>query len=152
MPALPNQRQERFAQELVKGNPPYKAYEEAGYTKHRGNCYRMRDNERVKERITELQDEVLFDLRIDLEELTNMWLNDRKSAREAGQFGTAKACVDSIAKAHGYMIDRKEIGSVGEFDQLSTEELIERTRAIALELVEDERGAFVPSGAGEATE
>lgn len=54
MPALPNIRQERFALKLAQGIPPYRAYEEAGYEKNSGNCYRMKENERVKQRLLEL--------------------------------------------------------------------------------------------------
>ena len=55
MGELSNARHERFAQELAAGNPADAAYEAAGYQKHRGNAARLSANERVKDRVKEIQ-------------------------------------------------------------------------------------------------
>ena len=57
MPPLNNQRHERFVQALFKGKPASTAYAEAGYSPHDGNCIRLRGNERVQARLSELQAE-----------------------------------------------------------------------------------------------
>ena len=46
------------AQALLEVNQLKRAYEEAGYKPHDGNCIRLRGNERVKARLAELQAEI----------------------------------------------------------------------------------------------
>ena len=55
MGELINARHERFAQELAAGNSADGAYEAAGYRKHRGNAARLSANERIKNRVKEIQ-------------------------------------------------------------------------------------------------
>ena len=55
MPILPNPRHERFAQALAKGKPACAAYEEAGYRRNDGNAVRLKGNEKIKTRVSELQ-------------------------------------------------------------------------------------------------
>ena len=55
MGELTNPRYERFAQELAAGNTADSAYEAAGYRKHRGNAARLSANERIKNRVREIQ-------------------------------------------------------------------------------------------------
>jgi phage terminase small subunit len=55
MAELANPRYERFAQELAAGNTADGAYEAAGYRRHRGNAARLSANERIKNRVREIQ-------------------------------------------------------------------------------------------------
>ena len=55
MGEIQNPRHERFAQELAAGNSADSAYEAAGYRKHRGNAARLSANERIKNRVREIQ-------------------------------------------------------------------------------------------------
>jgi len=55
MGEIQNSRHERFAQELAAGKTADAAYEAAGYRKHRSNAARVSANERVKERVREIQ-------------------------------------------------------------------------------------------------
>src|SRR6516162_6285562 len=55
MPLLPKPRHEKFAQALAEGKSATEAYEIAGYTPNDGNTARMKGNDRVRERIAELQ-------------------------------------------------------------------------------------------------
>jgi hypothetical protein len=55
MGELSNARHERFAQELAAGKTADAGYKAAGYRKHRGNAARLSANERVTERVRELQ-------------------------------------------------------------------------------------------------
>lgn len=59
MPTLKNSRQERFAQEVAKGEPYTEAYVIAGYSKNDGNAGRLNRNELIRSRI----DEILSDRR-----------------------------------------------------------------------------------------
>lgn len=54
MGALVNQRHERFAQSLAKGMTADAAYVAAGFKANPGNCIRLKGNESVQERVTEL--------------------------------------------------------------------------------------------------
>jgi len=55
MGEIRNPRYERFAQELAAGKTADAAYEAAGYRKHRGNAARLSANERIKDRVREIQ-------------------------------------------------------------------------------------------------
>jgi len=55
MGEIQNPRYERFAQELAAGKTADAAYEAAGYRKHRGNAARLSANERIKNRVREIQ-------------------------------------------------------------------------------------------------
>src|SRR5271169_4931596 len=55
MGEIQNPRHERFAQEMAAGNSADGAYEAAGYRRHRGNAARLSANERVKNRLREIQ-------------------------------------------------------------------------------------------------
>ena len=55
MGEIQNPRHERFAQERAAGNSADSAYEAAGYRKHRGNAARLSANERIKNRVREIQ-------------------------------------------------------------------------------------------------
>jgi hypothetical protein len=57
MPALPNPKHETFAQELAKGSTLEAAYLTAGFKAHRGNSFRLSENEHVKGRVNELKTE-----------------------------------------------------------------------------------------------
>jgi len=55
MGEIQNSRYERFAQEVAAGKTADAAYEAAGYRKHRGNAARLSANERIKNRVREIQ-------------------------------------------------------------------------------------------------
>ncbi len=54
MPVLPNQRHEAFAQALAKGKSADEAYAEAGFKANRGNASRLKANDSILKRVTEL--------------------------------------------------------------------------------------------------
>jgi hypothetical protein len=57
MPALKNQRQEIFSQNLTKGMTGDEAYIQAGYKPNRHNASRLKANETIKNRIAEIRQE-----------------------------------------------------------------------------------------------
>lgn len=127
MPALPNRRQELFCQKVAQGIPPIRAYPEAGYSPHNGNCYRMRDNERVQQRLIELTGtaEVEFLASRDriLQELASVAYTPIGNADV--KTSDKNNALMNMAKIAGLLIERKEIGRVGEFDRMSNDELLE---------------------------
>jgi phage terminase small subunit len=54
MASLENSRHEAFAQALAKGKSAYEAYTQAGYTANRKNAWRLKTNEDVRGRVSEL--------------------------------------------------------------------------------------------------
>ncbi len=58
MPILPNPRHESFAQALAKGKTADEAYAQAGYSPNRGNATRLKANEYIRKRVSELQGRV----------------------------------------------------------------------------------------------
>ena len=54
MPVLPNQRHERFAQELAKGSSATDAYAAAGYSGDRTAASRLSTNVNIQARVTEI--------------------------------------------------------------------------------------------------
>jgi phage terminase small subunit len=58
MPVLPNPRHEAFAQALAKGKTADEAYAQAGYSPNRGNATRLKANENIRKRVSELQGRV----------------------------------------------------------------------------------------------
>jgi hypothetical protein len=126
MPALPNRRQELFCQKVAKGIPPYRAYPEAGYKPDPGHPYRlMAENGRVKQRLLELTGTA------DAEELASreMILRELASVGYAPvggpdvKPGDKTKALMGMAKISGLLIDRKEVGGVGDFAKLDEHEL-----------------------------
>lgn len=74
MPILKNARHELFAQAVVKGNTIGKAYTLAGFKPHPANPIRLRDNEKIAARISEIKasvaQKVENKLEISLERIT----------------------------------------------------------------------------------
>lgn len=149
MPVLPNPRHERFAQELAKGRSQGDAYRSAGYdadghaAESAGN--RLLKNVEVQARVAELQaqvaDHVVQELALDragvLEELAKIAKEPLNS--ETVTPAVKRAALMDYAKIEGWVVERSERGSPGDFDKMSTDEL----RAFV---------AGRPSGAGEGEE
>jgi phage terminase small subunit len=125
MSTLTNIRHEIFANELAKGKTADEAYQLAGYAKNDGNCIRLKGDERIKPRVAELLEQGAEHTLITIETLTQMFLQDRELARKLGQAGAAKGATDSLAKLHGFYIERSERGAPGDFDRMSEAQLEE---------------------------
>lgn len=129
MPALLNPRQERFCQLLKQGVSPYRAYPLAGYKKHPGEPYRLRENPRVKRRLTELTKAMAMKARVTVETITDELNAVAQGAANDAQWSAAQAAIVAKAKLHGYMIDRKESGAPGDFANLqSTDDVLKALR------------------------
>ena len=72
MPSLPNQRWELYAQALAAGKSNDEAYEAAGYAKNRCNASRLKTNENIRNRVSELQEKAA-----DAVVLNRAWVLDR---------------------------------------------------------------------------
>jgi len=130
MPALKNARQERFCQLVKQGLPPYRAYPMAGYRPHNGEPYRLRENPRVKRRLAELTRSLAMKTKVSVESLTDELDAVTKGAVAAEQYGAARGAIETKAKLHGLLVERKESGAPGDFASLGTvDEIVAKVRS-----------------------
>lgn len=130
MPALKSQRQERFAQLIKQGVPPYRAYPLAGYRPNNGAPYHLAETRRVKARIAELNRGMAMKTRVTVDSISSQLDEDRQFAVKVDQAGPALNATIAKAKLHGLMVDRKESGAPGEFANLQTaDEVLALVRA-----------------------
>ena len=134
MPVLRNSRHENFAQELAAGKSAAEAYERAGYVKNSGNCIRLKGNERVSARVAEIQYGGAARAEVSVASLLAELETARLLALKLGQPSAAVAATMGKAKMLGFIIDRREVGDAGAFDDLTDDELISAAARKALEL------------------
>jgi hypothetical protein len=141
MAVLTNTRHETFAQELAKGSSKAAAYEKAGYAPDTGNASKLTANHRVAMRVAELQQGSVELTKITVATLVGMADEVRGLALADKQHSAAVGAIKEMGILTGLRIDRREVGSPGEFDRLSDEELqrfIDAETAKLIELPNDE--------------
>jgi phage terminase small subunit len=127
MPALNNPRHERFARFMAEGKTATEAYDLAGYKHSRFNASKLANNPAVKERVIQISNKITsqaaFSQQITKEKLIE-WHNEiREQGKESGQLSPAETAIKEISVLTGHRIERAEIGSPGEFDHLSDDDL-----------------------------
>lgn len=105
---MSNARWEAFAQGLSRGETGDEAYAKAGYKPNRNNASRLKANESIRARVAELQERGQRMSDITKERLTEMLLQDREDAREAGQYAASISAVEKVGKLHGLFVDKSE--------------------------------------------
>lgn len=108
MPALPNARHEKFAQELSKGKTASEAYVLAGYKANDGNAATLKGNQRILERIAELQNAASMRVEVTIASLMQEASEIQAAAMEAKQLSAATAALTVKAKLAGLWIDKNE--------------------------------------------
>ena len=111
MPILSNPKHERFAQELATGKSTTEAMKIAGLKDPR-NSTRLTKNDDIAARVRELQGQAAARTEITIASLTEMYLRQYEAADRAGQPGPAIRATDSLAKLHGFFIDRQQTSNV----------------------------------------
>jgi hypothetical protein len=109
VPALSNAKWERFAQELAKGKSASEAYELAGYKPNDGNCIRLKGNERVVARVSELMERAAIRAEISIAAVTESLLRIAEKAEKLGEasgLNVAKSAWMDAAKVNGLIVDR----------------------------------------------
>ena len=129
-----NPRHERFAQELTAGKAFAEAYELAGFKANRGNALRLKDNEQVMRRVAELQARGAERAEVRLVSLLAELEEARQLALSQGQASAAVQASMGKARLTGHVVDRREVGSPGEFAEMSDAELIAKAKREAREL------------------
>lgn len=88
----------------------------------------------MKHRVFELLEDTETEVIVNVNTLTNIYVEILKKSFDDGDLKNAKGTTDSLAKMHGLMIERKEVGGVGEFTKMTNEQLIEFISARTIEL------------------
>jgi hypothetical protein len=120
MGPLSNPRHERFVQALFEGKPANAAYTEAGYSPHDGNCIRLRGNERVQARLSELQAEAAKSAEVSVASLLAELEHARQRADGLDQLSAAVKAISEKARISGLLVQRIEIGGPNAFDETET--------------------------------
>lgn len=120
MPALKNAKHERFAQELAKGKSASEAYIDAGYIRNDGNACRLKGNEKVAARLTELLSGAAKRTEITVASITDRLLKIAEKgerSNDAPKLSVARAALMDAAKLNGLVVDKAELtnpdGSLG---------------------------------------
>lgn len=136
MALLANNRHELFVQALFQGKSSIQAYEDAGFVRNDNNASRLRNNEKVIARLTELHSRTVTSVNISQE-----WVIERlvevvricMSYEKIDSAGANKA-LHLIGLNHGMFVERKEVGKPGEFDGLTISSKRERMLGLAKQL------------------
>ena len=125
MPALENRKHELFAQALAKGESASAAYVAAGYSQNDGNAIRLKGNEKVIARVSELQERAAIKVEKTVADLVSMLDEDRALARSLEQPSAAISAVMGMGKLLGLVRDKTELtGKDGEpvqFEQVQND-------------------------------
>ncbi len=106
MPALANQRHERFAQLLAKGKTRDSAYAEAGFTPSRPHASRLATNGNVMARIAELTAPAIAAAGLTIERtLEHLMRGAYSEPEDAPKWSDKVACLDK-AMRHLGMFER----------------------------------------------
>jgi hypothetical protein len=125
MPLLCNPRHEKFAQALAEGKSATEAYEVAGYTPNDGNAARMKGNDRVRERVAELQEQGAERSVVTLEALIAEAGDIQTKALAKGHYSAAVSALTVKAKLSGHWVDRGENKTSNVIYAISDRELTE---------------------------
>jgi hypothetical protein len=116
MGILTNPRHERFVQALAEGKSADEAYQLAGYRANRGNAARMKANESILTRLSEIQSAVAKKTAITIESICAELDEANAVAKAKGQAAAMVSAATLRAKLAGLMVERVEVGDPGDFD------------------------------------
>jgi len=111
MPALENARHEHFAQELAKGKTATEAYVLAGYKSNDGNAATLKGNQRVAQRVAEIQERAAARTEVTIASITDRLLSiatKGEKSEEAQMLSVARAALMDAAKLNGLIVDKSE--------------------------------------------
>ena len=120
MPRLDNQRHERFAQALFEGETADAAYVKAGFKANRGNASRLKANENILARLSELQAAAAKASECTVASLLSELEDARSKAYSLDQLSAAVKATAEKAKISGLLTQKIEIGAPGDFEHCQT--------------------------------
>src|SRR4051794_2967742 len=150
MPPLPNARHEMVAQLVAQGTTKTEAYAAAGYEPDRHNASRLTTKDTVQQRVAEIQAGAVQSAQVTIASLVSAADEIRGLAVRDKQYSAAVGAVKEMGILSGVRIDRREVGSPGEFDRLSDAELMKLIEG-SVELVELPDDPFATGSCRERT-
>jgi phage terminase small subunit len=120
-----SERQKSFARLVHEQIPPYRAYALAGYRPHPSNPYRLREDERVQQYLSELEAQTMERHEVTVDSLLTELEEARLNAKAAKQPSSEVSAVMGKAKLAGLLVDRQEIKDVS---NMNMEELVQAVR------------------------
>jgi hypothetical protein len=121
VPLLKNPRHEKFALALAEGKSATDAYALAGYKPCRQNAHRMTTKDDIQARLAEIQGAAAKASEVTIESLLSELEAARAKASSLDQLSAAVRAIEAKAKVSGLLIQRMEVGGVGDFDDCKTE-------------------------------
>jgi phage terminase small subunit len=109
MPVLPNQRHEKFAQDLAQGKTATEAYVLAGYRANRHNAARLKSIEHIGARVLEIQGVAARSAEISVASLLDELEHARQRADSLGQLSASVRAISEKARLAGLVVDRQQI-------------------------------------------
>jgi hypothetical protein len=124
MPVLPNTKHENFCRLTVEGArygwTQADIYKRAGYRADGHSAEmaasRLMKNDEIRQRIAELMRPAERKARFTAETLNERLDKVYSGATATGQFGPAVRAAEVQGKLHGLLVDKLEVGRVGDFD------------------------------------
>jgi hypothetical protein len=147
MTVLANHRRELFTQLLFQGFTAVDAYKKAGYKRHDGNACTLANHPEVLARLEEIRGEgeqgwpvgtraIAARANVTVETLIDDSEKVFQRAMKINQLGAANTAIKGKAVLSGKWIERAEVGTPGEFDAMTDEELeralLERMQELGL--------------------
>jgi phage terminase small subunit len=123
VPALPNHRWERFAQELAKSKPADQDNQAAGSTQNRGNATRLKQNERINARVAEIIDRAAVRAEVTQASLIEEAEEARLLAMQLDQPAAAIAAIKEKGVLSGVRVEKSERTNKTDARQLSDHDL-----------------------------
>ena len=150
MPKLENARHELFAQALAKGETATAAYAAAGFEPNDGNASRLKGNDRIEARVSEILERAATRAEITVASLSERLLKivtRAETKSDAPMLSVARATIMDLAKLNGLVVDKREMFGKGggpiEYANLSEDEVNARIAAL-------ESGDIAAEAVGEA--
>jgi len=150
LPILNNPRHERFAQGLAAGKSASVAYVEAGFKANDGNASTLKGNQKVQDRVAELQARAVDGVLLTKAWVIEQLIDNVKRAKSGDKFdgATANRAVELLGKELGMFIERRQ--DVPASADMTDEQLNKRIRSIADAIRAEDGIAEPPGRAGEA--
>lgn len=145
MGILKNARHERFAQEVASGKSASEAYALAGYEPNDGNASRLKGNERIQARVTEILESAALKVEITqsrvLEELGKIGFSDIRRAVKWYSQANIAAIDDADLEAQ---VDAGDIrfAVANQVEVVSSDDIDENTAAAIAEVSMSEKGVI----------
>jgi hypothetical protein len=117
MPPLNNARHEAFVRGLLENLSADEAFVKAGFKRNRGNASRLKSNENISRRLSELQAEAAANAEVTVASICKELDAANEVARQKGQAAAMVSAATLRAKLSGLMVEKMEITTNDRLDR-----------------------------------